>query len=163
MPHKVNPIDFENSEGNLGMAIALMQHMSTKLLNSRFQRDLTDSTVLRNIGAVFGYMTLSIANTLKGLNKIDIDVKAIENDLLGNIEVLAEPIQTVLRVYGYEDPYEKLKLLTRGHSINQEDITNFINSLNLSPEVTDRLLKLSPVNYIGLAGELVDKYFQLYP
>lgn len=161
MPHKVNPIDFENSEGNLGLGISIMEHLSTKLLISRFQRDLSDSTVLRNCGAVLGYTLLGIKSTLKGLNKIDINEAAIAADLDANWELLAEPIQTVMRVYGEENPYEKLKSLTRGVKITQTELDAFIDSLEKVPEeVKSRIKNLTPTDYIGLAIELVDRYFQ---
>ena len=161
MPHKVNPIDFENSEGNLGMAIALMQHLATKLLNSRFQRDLTDSTVMRNLGAVFGYILLGIKSAQKGLGKIDINEKMISDDLNNNWELLAEPIQTVMRVYGEENPYEKLKELTRGAKVSQETLKVFIDDLLKVPEdVKERMKGLTPSSYIGVAARLVDQYIQ---
>jgi len=161
MPHKVNPIDFENSEGNLGMGIALMQHLSTKLLNSRFQRDLTDSTVMRNLGAVFGYVLLGIKSAQKGLGKIDINEQIIADDLDNNWELLAEPIQTVMRVYGEENPYEKLKELTRGVKISQDKLAFFVDSLDKVPEdVKKRMKDLTPASYIGVATQLVDQYFR---
>ncbi len=161
MPHKVNPIDFENSEGNLGLAISLMQHLSTKLLNSRFQRDLTDSTVMRNLGAVFGYVLLGIKSAQKGLGKIDINEKAIADDLNNNWELLAEPIQTAMRVYGEENPYEKLKELTRGTKISQEELIAFVDGLSKVPEdVKKRMRDLTPASYIGVAVQLVDQYWK---
>lgn len=161
MPHKVNPIDFENSEGNFGMAIALMEHLSTKLLNSRFQRDLTDSTVMRNLGAVFGYILLGIKSAGKGLGKIEINEQKISDDLDQNWELLAEPIQTVMRVYGEENPYEKLKELTRGAKITQQELSVFIDGLESVPEdMKERMKSLTPAGYVGLAKELVDKYFK---
>ncbi len=160
MPHKVNPIDFENSEGNLGLGISLMQHLSTKLLNSRFQRDLTDSTVMRNLGAVFGYVLLGIKSTQKGLNKIDINEEGIAADLNNNWELLAEPIQTVMRVYGEENPYEKLKELTRGVKISQKELVAFVDNLKNVPEdVKQRMRALTPSSYVGVAEQLVDRYF----
>ncbi len=163
MPHKVNPIDFENSEGNLGLAISMMEHVSVKLLNSRFQRDLTDSTVLRNMGTLFGYFLIGIKSTLRGLGKIITNKEALSKDLVNNPELLAEPIQTVMRVYEEENPYEKLKELTRGVKITQEVLDNFIDRLTKVPdEVKVRMKELTPENYVGLAEELVDEYFRLY-
>lgn len=160
MPHKVNPIDFENSEGNMGIAISMMEHLSVKLLNSRFQRDLTDSTVLRNMGALFGYFLIGLKNTLKGLGKVELNSAVIQKDLADNQELLAEPIQTVMRVYGEENPYEKLKELTRGVKITTEVLENFIDSLEKVPaEVKARMKKLTPASYTGLAEKLVDDYF----
>lgn len=162
MPHKVNPIDFENSEGNLGIGISLMEHMSVKLLNSRFQRDLTDSTVLRNSGLVFGYLMIGLKSTLKGLSKIEINIPKISEDLADNPELLAEPVQTAMRMYGEENPYEKLKALTRGTRITQKDLDNFINGLEKVPEeVKNRMKQLSPEKYTGLSEKLVDLYFTL--
>src|SRR6056297_10072 len=160
MPHKVNPIDFENSEGNMGMAISLMEHMAVKLLNSRFQRDLTDSTVLRNLGAVFGYLLIGFKSTLKGLDRISVDSALLEKDMAANPEILAEAVQTVMRAYKEADPYEKLKKLTRGRSVNQADIEKFIDSLeNVPTEVKQRLHRLRVEQYTGLAERLVDWYF----
>ncbi len=161
MPHKVNPIDFENSEGNMGIAISMMEHLAVKLLNSRFQRDLTDSTVLRNMGALFGYFLIGLKNTLKGLGKIELNSPVMQKDLDNNQELLAEPIQTVMRVYGEENPYEKLKELTRGVQITTEMLENFIDSLEKVPaDVKERMKKLTPATYTGLAVELVDEYFK---
>jgi len=163
MPHKVNPIDFENGEGNLGMAIAMMEHIAVKLLNSRFQRDLTDSTVLRNLGAVFGYFLIGLKNTNKGLNKIELNQLRLEEDLNANLELLAEPIQTAMRVFGEENPYEKLKSLTRGSSITQADLNQFIDNLkNVPDEFKQRMKNLTPDSYTGLAESLVKVYFQQY-
>ena len=160
MPHKVNPIDFENSEGNMGIAISLMQHLSTKLLNSRFQRDLTDSTVLRNLGALFGYFLIGLKSTLKGLGKLDINKEKIEKELFENWELLAEPIQSAMRVYGEKNPYEKLKELTRGKNIAKDEIVAFVDSLeNVDEEMKKRMKELTPANYLGVAMELVDFYF----
>ncbi len=160
MPHKVNPIDFENSEGNMGMAISIMEHLAVKLLNSRFQRDLTDSTVLRNLGAVWGYLVIGLQSTIKGLNKIGINHEVIENDLEANPELLAEAIQTVMRVYKEENPYEKLKGLTRGRRISVDDISQFVDDLEKVPEaVKARMKKLTVNNYTGLAEKLVEHYF----
>lgn len=161
MPHKVNPIDFENSEGNAGIAISIMEHLSTKLLNSRMQRDLTDSTALRNIGSVFGHLLISIKNCMKGLSKIEINEKKILEDLDDNLELLAEPVQTVMRVYEEENPYEKLKLLTRGKKIDVESLHKFIDSLEKVPvDIKKEMKDLRPSNYTGIAEKLVDLYFQ---
>lgn len=160
MPHKVNPIDFENSEGNMGVAISIMEHLAVKLLNSRFQRDLTDSTALRNLGAVFGYFLVGIKSLLKGLSKIEINKEAIEKDFERNIEILAEPIQTAMRVFNEENPYEKLKSLTRGKKIVKNDLDIFIDSLkNVPHNIKSRMKSLTPNKYIGLSEVLVDKYF----
>lgn len=160
MPHKVNPIDFENGEGNLGLAVALMEHMAFKLLQSRFQRDLTDSTVLRNMGALFGYMAIGCRNTLKGLGKVALDPGRLEEDLTANPELLAEPVQTVMRVYGEDNPYEKLKELTRGRRMTLEDFTRLIDSLEKVPEEARKAMhRLTPAGYTGLAEALVDQYF----
>ena len=160
MPHKVNPIDFENSEGNLGLGISIMEHLSTKLLISRFQRDLTDSTVLRNCGAIFGYVLIGIKSAMKGLGKLDLNESAIAADLDANWELLAEPIQTIMRVYGEENPYEKLKALTRGTKITQTELATFVDSLKKVPkDIKVRMKQLTPANYIGVATQLVDQYF----
>jgi adenylosuccinate lyase len=160
MPHKVNPIDFENSEGNMGMAIAIMEHLAVKLLNSRFQRDLTDSTVLRNIGAVWGYLVIGLQSTIKGLNKIEINNEVLENDLRANPELLAEAIQTAMRVFKEDNPYEKLKNLTRGRRISTDDISQFVDDLERVPEaLKQRMKKLTVDRYTGLAENLVDHYF----
>ena len=160
MPHKVNPIDFENSEGNMGMAISIMAHLAVKLLNSRFQRDLTDSTVLRNLGAVWGYLVIGLQSTIKGLNKIAINNEVIKNDLEANPELLAEAIQTAMRVFKEENPYEKLKGLTRGRRICLDDIGQFIDNLEKVPEALKvRMKKLTVNHYTGLAEKLVDHYF----
>lgn len=160
MPHKVNPIDFENSEGNMGMAIAMMEHLSVKLLQSRFQRDLTDSTVLRNMGALFGYFLIGLKNAMKGLGKVELNPSALKKDLDDNQELLAEPIQTLMRVYGEDKPYEKLKELTRGVKITREDLVAFIDRLEKIPEdVKIRMKAMTPGDYTGLASVLVDEYF----
>ena len=156
MPHKVNPIDFENSEGNLGMANAIFGHLSSKLPVSRWQRDLTDSTVLRNLGVGIGYSLISYESLLKGLGKLEANVTSMQNELNANWEVLAEPIQMVMRRYGIENPYEKLKELTRGKRISGSDLTFFIDSLELDNSVKTQLKKLTPANYIGQAEHLVD-------
>ncbi|MCL4127194.1 UNVERIFIED_CONTAM: hypothetical protein GTU68_002349 [Idotea baltica] len=155
MPHKVNPIDFENSEGNLGLANAIFDHLALKLPVSRWQRDLTDSTVLRNIGVGFGYSMLACAATLKGISKLDVNEAAVAKDLDQNWAVLGEAIQTVMRRYNIPEPYEKLKALTRGNDqINQESLVVFIDTLELPDAVKTELKKLTPANYIGLAAEL---------
>ncbi|ARN75793.1 adenylosuccinate lyase [Oceanicoccus sagamiensis] len=151
MPHKVNPIDFENSEGNLGLANAVFSHMATKLPVSRWQRDLTDSTVLRNMGVGIGYSLIAYAATLKGLGKLQINRERLAEDLDNSWEVLAEPIQTVMRRYNIEEPYEKLKALTRGQTINRETLDVFIDTLEIPEEAKESLRKLSPDTYIGNA------------
>ena len=151
MPHKVNPIDFENSEGNLGIANAIMQHLAAKLPVSRWQRDLTDSTVLRNMGVGLGYSLIAYQATLKGLNKLEINPAALAEDLDNAWEVLAEPIQTVMRRYGIAEPYEKLKAFTRGKAMTQEMMGNFINDLELPQSAKDELLAMTPGSYIGNA------------
>ena len=154
MPHKVNPIDFENSEGNLGMANAVLRHMSEKLPVSRWQRDLTDSTVLRNIGVAFGYAVLAYDSTLRGLNKLEANPEKLAEDLDNTWEVLAEPVQTVMRRYGIENPYEQLKALTRGKGIAKEDLRSFIIGLAIPQDAKDRLLAMTPASYVGLATKL---------
>jgi len=154
MPHKVNPIDFENSEGNLGIANALFGFLAEKLPVSRWQRDLTDSTVLRNIGVGIAHTSIAIQASLKGISKLQINVEAIEADLNANWEVLAEPIQTVMRRYGIEKPYEKLKELTRGQRITPEQMQAFIEKLEIPAEAKAMLLELTPRNYIGYAEKL---------
>ncbi|MCL4470662.1 MAG: adenylosuccinate lyase [Gammaproteobacteria bacterium] len=155
MPHKVNPIDFENSEGNLGLANALLRHLSEKLPVSRWQRDLTDSTVLRNMGVGLGYTLLGYDSCLRGLNKLEANPQRLNEYLDNNWEVLAEPIQTVMRRYGVENPYEQLKELTRGKGgINRETLHAFIGNLAIPEEAKQRLLQLTPHNYIGKAAEL---------
>ncbi|WP_370277838.1 adenylosuccinate lyase [Pontibacterium sp.] len=151
MPHKVNPIDFENSEGNLGIANAVMQHLAAKLPISRWQRDLTDSTVLRNMGVGFGYSLIAYQSTLKGISKLEINPAVLDADLENAWEVLAEPIQTVMRRYGIEEPYEKLKALTRGQEMNKATIQAFIDTLEMPQEAKDELKALTPQSYIGNA------------
>ncbi len=151
MPHKVNPIDFENAEGNLGMANAMMTHLSQKLPISRWQRDLTDSTVLRTLGVGLGHTSIAIQSTLKGISKLEVNEEAIAADLDNNWEVLAEPVQTVMRRYGIEKPYEKLKELTRGQRINADIMQAFIESLDIPQQAKDHLLNMTPANYIGNA------------
>ncbi len=154
MPHKVNPIDFENSEGNLGMANAVLKHMAEKLPVSRWQRDLTDSTVLRNIGVGFGYTVLAYDSCLRGLNKLEVNPSRMAEDLDNSWEVLAEPVQTVMRRYGIENPYEQLKELTRGKGISREALQVFITGLAIPQEAKDLLLAMTPASYIGLATQL---------
>jgi adenylosuccinate lyase len=155
MPHKVNPIDFENSEGNLGMANAMLAHLAEKLPLSRWQRDLTDSTVLRNMGVAFGYTLLGLRAGLKGLNKLQANPAALADDLGRSWELLAEPIQTVMRRYAIANPYEQLKELTRGKDgITRETLAAFIRNLEIPEAEKTRLLELSPADYIGKAAEL---------
>ncbi len=151
MPHKVNPIDFENSEGNLGIANAILGHLSEKLPISRWQRDLTDSTVLRNMGVGFGYSLIAFASTLKGMSKLEINRTRLAEDLDNAWEVLAEPIQTVMRRYNVEEPYEKLKALTRGQAITRELMLQFVETLEIPEEAKKILRNLTPANYIGNA------------
>jgi len=151
MPHKVNPIDFENSEGNLGLANAIFSHMAAKLPVSRWQRDLTDSTVLRNMGVGFGYSLIAYQSTLKGVSKLQLDRAALLADLDDSWEVLAEAIQTVMRRHGIEQPYEKLKELTRGADMSRETIQAFVATLELPEEARQQLLALTPAAYIGNA------------
>ncbi|MFA7623349.1 MAG: adenylosuccinate lyase [Pusillimonas sp.] len=157
MPHKVNPIDFENSEGNLGLANAVLRHLSEKLPVSRWQRDLTDSTVLRNLGVGFGYCAVAWDACLRGLNKLELNAAAIDADIDNCWEVLAEPVQTVMRRYGLPQPYEQLKALTRGKGINQDGLAEFIQGLDLPAEPKARLLAMTPRSYIGLAAQLARK------
>jgi adenylosuccinate lyase len=154
MPHKVNPIDFENSEGNCGLANAIFNHLSAKLPISRLQRDLTDSTVLRNMGVGFGYSMIAYRSTLKGLSKLKLNEHKLAADLDSAWEVLAEPIQTVMRKAGIEKPYEKLKELTRGHAIDRDTIRAFVESLELSADDKQRLLDMSPASYTGMAEKI---------
>lgn len=154
MPHKVNPIDFENSEGNLGLANALLHHLSEKLPNSRMQRDLTDSTVQRNNGVALGYSLLAYQSTIKGLNKLELNKKVIQDELDKNWALMAEPIQTVMRKHAIPNAYEKLKELTRGKEISQKSVRDFIETLKIPKEDKDRLLKLTPSTYIGMADKL---------
>ena len=154
MPHKVNPIDFENSEGNLGLANALLRHLADKLPVSRWQRDLTDSTVLRNMGVALGYTLLAYDSLLRGLNKLEADAERLHADLDANWELLAEPVQTVMRRYGVANPYEKLKELTRGKRVSREDMRCFIESLEIPPNARSELLELTPSGYTGMASQL---------
>ncbi|WP_208950247.1 adenylosuccinate lyase [Rahnella sp. ChDrAdgB13] len=157
MPHKVNPIDFENSEGNLGLSNAVLQHLASKLPVSRWQRDLTDSTVLRNLGVGLGYALIAYQATLKGVSKLEVNEANLANELDHNWEVLAEPIQTVMRRYGIEKPYEKLKELTRGKRVDATGMQAFIDSLELPEEEKVRLKAMTPGNYIGRATTMVDE------
>ena len=154
MPHKVNPIDFENSEGNLGLANAVLGFMARKLPISRMQRDLTDSTTLRNMGVCFGYTLIAIRSTRKGLGKLELNAERLADDLDHNWEVLAEPIQTVMRKVGMDHPYERLKELTRGRRVTAEIMREFVEGLDLPKADKARLLKLTPATYIGIAAKL---------
>jgi adenylosuccinate lyase len=157
MPHKVNPIDFENSEGNLGLANSMFAHLATKLPVSRWQRDLTDSTVLRNLGVGVGYAIIAYQASLKGISKLQVNEQSLLNELDQNWELLAEPIQTVMRRYGIEKPYEKLKELTRGKKVNSAIIAEFVDQLALPDEAKDSLKALTPSGYIGRAESFVDE------
>jgi adenylosuccinate lyase len=157
MPHKVNPIDFENSEGNLGIANALLRHLSEKLPVSRWQRDLSDSTVLRNVGVALGHSLLAYESCLKGLGKLEADSSRMLEDLDANWEVLAEAVQTVMRRHGLPDPYEQMKALTRGKRVDGEAMRAFVRGLALPEAEKARLLKLTPATYIGKAAELARK------
>jgi len=157
MPHKVNPIDFENSEGNLGVANALLRHLAEKLPLSRWQRDLTDSTVLRNLGPAFGHSVLAYDSAMRGIGKLEVNTAAIAADLDACWEVLAEPVQTVMRRYGIENPYEQLKELTRGKGINQADLQVFIRGLAIPEDAKARLLEMTPSSYLGKAVELAQR------
>ncbi len=152
MPHKVNPIDFENAEGNLGLANALLTHLAQKLPVSRWQRDLTDSTALRNIGSAFGHMLIALDSLRRGIDKLEIDADAMAADLEQNWELLAEPIQTVMRRYGIEQPYEKLKALTRGQKVDAAAVREFVNALDMPDEAKRALLELTPATYLGNAA-----------
>ncbi|MGB0935970.1 MAG: adenylosuccinate lyase [Colwellia sp.] len=157
MPHKVNPIDFENSEGNLGIANALFSHLAQKLPISRWQRDLTDSTVLRNLGVGFAHSLIAYQATRKGMSKLQVNEESLANELDKNWEVLAEPVQTVMRRYGIEKPYEKLKDLTRGKRVNADSMREFINNLELPDNVKAELCLLTPASYIGRAIAFIDE------
>jgi adenylosuccinate lyase len=157
MPHKVNPIDFENAEGNLGMANALLAHFAEKLPISRWQRDLTDSTVQRNLGVAIGYLVIALQSTRKGLGKLQVDEDTIRADVSAAWEVLAEAVQSVMRRYGIPEPYEKLKALTRGQAVTQDLLQQFIASLDIPDDEKQRLLALTPDAYTGLAAELAGK------
>ena len=154
MPHKVNPIDFENAEGNLGVANALLQHLAEKLPISRWQRDLSDSTVLRNLGVAFGHTLIAFRSLARGLDKLEPGLDALEADLDASWEVLAEPIQTVMRRYDIDEPYEKLKALTRGQAIDRTVLHTFIDSLDLPGQVKTELKTLTPRDYVGHAARL---------
>jgi adenylosuccinate lyase len=154
MPHKVNPIDFENAEGNLGMANALLAHFAEKLPISRWQRDLTDSTVQRNFGVAVGYTVIAIASAVKGVGKLQVDAEAIAADVDEAWEVLGEAVQTVMRRYGIPEPYEKLKAMTRGQAVTKESLHAFIGTLDIPDEAKKQLLDLTPATYIGLAPDL---------
>ena len=154
MPHKVNPIDFENAEGNFGLANGLLAHFSEKLPISRWQRDLSDSTVLRALGTAFGHGLIAMDSLQRGLNKLSTNPDKLAADLDAAWEVLAEPVQTVMRRYGLPNPYEQLKALTRGHGINEAAMREFINSLDLPGDAKARLIALTPASYVGLAEKL---------
>jgi adenylosuccinate lyase len=157
MPHKVNPIDFENSEGNLGLANATLRHLSEKLPVSRWQRDLTDSTVLRNIGVAFGYSLLAYDALIRGLDKLEVNPQRLNEDLDATWEVLAEPVQTVMRRYGIENPYEQLKELTRGKGITREALQTFVAGLAIPEDAKKLLMEMTPASYIGKAAELAKR------
>ena len=157
MPHKVNPIDFENAEGNLGLANAMLNHMAAKLPVSRWQRDLTDSTVQRNLGVALGYTAIALRSLLKGLEKLDADEERIRQDVDEAWEVVGEAVQTVMRRYGIPEPYEKLKALTRGTAVTRELLHDFIQTLEIPPTAKKRLLELTPSTYLGSAAELARK------
>ena len=160
MPHKINPIDFENSEGNIGLANALLDHMASKLPVSRWQRDLSDSTVLRNIGSAFAHCGIAYQATLKGLSRLDVNPEAIAADLDDSWEVLAEPVQTVMRKYGMSEPYEQLKAVTRGRSLNAQLFLEILEELKLPEAAQAELRDLRPESYIGIASELAKRPFE---
>jgi len=160
MPHKVNPIDFENSEGNLGLAMALFNHLAGKLTISRLQRDLSDSTVLRNQGVALGYLLLGVKSTIRGLSRIEVDQSKAADELNNHWEILAEPVQIILRKEGFSQPYEVLKKLTRGQKVDRSVIHQFIRGLKIKKSVKGQLLKLTPSNYVGLAPKLVEQYLK---
>ena len=162
MPHKVNPIDFENSEGNIGIANAILGHLAEKLVVSRWQRDLSDSTVLRNIGVGIAHTVIAVNSTLKGMTKLQLNPLGLQNDLDGNWEVLAEAIQTVMRRYGVENPYEHLKQLTRGRRMDSRALRDFISGLKIPDEAKGRLMSLTPESYIGLAKQLTEEISENY-
>ena len=157
MPHKVNPIDFENSEGNLGIANALLTHLAQKLPISRWQRDLTDSTVLRNLGVGFAHAMIAYGATLKGISKLQVNEESLADELNNNWEVLAEPVQTVMRRFGIEKPYEKLKELTRGKRVDGDSMREFIMTLELPDEAKAQLCEMTPASYIGRAVSFIDE------
>ncbi len=158
MPHKVNPIDFENAEGNIGLANALLDHLSNKLPVSRFQRDLTDSTVLRNWGMALGYTLIAQKSLEKGMGKLELNAARVDEDIDAAWEVLAEPVQTVMRRYGIENPYEQLKALTRGQAITQKHLQQFVSDLELPAGAKERLLKLTPRSYLGNAHQVAAQF-----
>lgn len=151
---KINPIDFENAEGNLGLSNALLRHLSEKLPISRFQRDLSDSTVLRNIGSAFGYSILAYDSLSKGIHKLDVNREAIDHDLNNHWELLAEPLQTVMRFYGHSNPYELLKDLTRGKKFTKEAYINFVKNLEIPENIKNQLFNLTPATYLGNSREM---------
>jgi adenylosuccinate lyase len=157
MPHKVNPIDFENAEGNLGLSNAMLRHLSEKLPISRWQRDLSDSTVLRNMGVALGYAVLAYQSLLQGLNKLELNPDALHEDLDNAWEVLAEPIQTVMRRYGVSGAYEQLKEVTRGQRVTREDLHGLIHKLAIPEAEKIRLLALTPATYVGAAASLAKR------
>lgn len=157
MPHKVNPIDFENSEGNLGIANAVLGHLGAKLPVSRWQRDLSDSTVLRNMGVGLGYSMVAYASTLQGLDKLQLNAAVIDADLDRAWEVLAEPLQMIMRRYGVEEPYEKLKDFSRGQAVTRESLQAFIETLDVPAEARQAMLALTPASYTGIAAQLASE------
>ena len=157
MPHKVNPIDFENAEGNIGLANAILDHLASKLTISRMQRDLSDSTAQRNIGTAFAQSEIAIQSLLKGLSKIEISKESLKQDLMDNWEILAEPIQTILRRENIPNAYENLKDLTRGQKLNEEKLHQFIDSLDVTESVKDEMKALTPESYTGIAESLAKK------
>jgi len=157
MPHKVNPIDFENAEGNLTLANGIAQCLSQHLPRSRWQRDLVDSTLIRNLGVVFSHNLIAYQSLLKGCGKLHVNADVIEKDLTEQWAVLAEPIQMVMRRYGIENPYEKLKDFTRGQTIDQQSLHAFIHALPIPDDAKDRLLALTPRDYVGLASTLAKR------
>jgi adenylosuccinate lyase len=156
MPHKVNPIDFENAEGNFGLANALLNHLAQKLPVSRWQRDLTDSTVLRNMGVALGYSLLGLVSLKRGIAKLEVSADPINEDLEASWEVLGEAVQTMMRRYGVPEPYEKLKALTRGQQLGPEALRDFIRALEIPDHAKERLVSLTPATYTGYAAELAD-------
>jgi adenylosuccinate lyase len=154
MPHKINPIDFENAEGNMGVSNALFGHLASKLPRSRWQRDLTDSTAQRVIGTAFGHSVVAVASLRKGLSKLEPDPERLEADLTGRWELMAEPVQTVMRRYGLDDAYEQLKAATRGKALDKEALHTLIQDLEIPQLAKQDLLELSPAAYTGLATEL---------
>ena len=158
MPHKVNPIDFENAEANLGVSTALLEHLATKLPVSRMQRDLSDSSAIRNVGVAVGHSALAMRAALRGLGRVEPDADAMATDLDGNWEVLAEAVQTVMRRYGLPEPYERLKELTRGARVDAAAMRTFVSGLGLPAEAEARLLALTPATYTGIAAQLVERY-----